>query len=168
MRTNLTILSLAFFCALFVACQKSGVNPSASPKTTDKIDTVSTTPLVVIDPALLGTWQMVSDSTSSYSQTPGSAHGHTYVGTVGDHYTFTSNGTAYINENAANDTGTYIVNPDHSLQISYVSRIIDGLKIGGSANYFEITSLDTHYAVLSDEGWSPAGVYFVRIVTLKK
>ncbi|MGZ3750815.1 MAG: hypothetical protein ACXVAU_06050 [Mucilaginibacter sp.] len=167
MKTYFAIVSLVFLCGFFVACQKSGVNPSSSGRAYDIIDMVSTTPLVVIDPALVGDWQVVSDSSSSYSQAYGS-HGKKYIGTATDRFTFTSGGTAYINEQAVLDTGSYSVNPDRSIEIVYPSRVIAGVKLGNSADYFKISSLDTHNVVLSDQGWSPGGVYFVRIVMLKK
>jgi len=165
------ILLMVFFSILFVACKKSGITPISQSKSDIKSDTTGQSligpQLGSVDPALVGAWQLVSDSTSSYSQDVGT-RGRKYIGTASDKFTFTSTGTAYIAEQAAIDTGSYGVNPDRSIEIIYPTRVIAGVQLGGSADYFKISLLDAHNAVLADKGWTPGGFYYVRIVTLTK
>jgi len=165
------ILLVLFFCVLFVACKKTGVSPSTQDKSNNAANSTGQAlirpQLGSVDPALVGTWQLVSDSTSSYSQDAGS-HGSTYIGTATDQFTFAANGTAYINEHAVTDTGYYGVDTDHSLQILYQTRVVAGVTLGGSADFFHISSIDSHNALFSNAGWSPAGVYFVRVVKLTR
>jgi hypothetical protein len=147
-----------------VSCKKSGVDNSqigTGPQTT------ASKQIGTLDEALFGTWQLVSDSSSSYSQSNGS-HGSTYIGTPTDKFTFTENGTAYITEHAVTDTGSYGINSDNSLEIVYPTRTIAGVTLGNSADYFRLATVDKHHATFSNAGWSPGGVYFVRIVILTK
>lgn len=173
---------IAGLSALFIACKKSDIDTTITTKANNNIETSGTTgtsttntgavskgsnPIGSVDPALIGTWQLVSDSSSSYSQSLGS-HGRTYKGTPADNFTFSSGGVAYIKEQTSIDTGYYGVSTDNSLQIVYPTRVIAGVQLGGSADFFKISSINEHNAILSNGGWSPAGVYFVRIVTLSK
>ncbi|MBS1530609.1 MAG: hypothetical protein JSU01_09900 [Bacteroidetes bacterium] len=147
---TLTIFCLAACIGLF-SCSKNSSDPKP----------------VQPDSHLVGDWKLVSDSTSSYSQALGT-HGETYIGTAADRFVFTSQGNLSINEGTTVEAGTFTLNSDGSLQLQYTSRYQDGLTIMGSADYFRTVSIDAHSATLSNEGWAPAGVYFVRVVKLSR
>ncbi|HWD89555.1 MAG TPA: hypothetical protein VG367_15595 [Mucilaginibacter sp.] len=149
---NLALFCIAACIGLF-SCQKSSTDPK---------------PVAVqADSHLVGDWKLVSDSTSSYSQALGT-HGDKYMGTSADRFVFASDGKLSLNEGTTVESGTFTMNSDGSLQLQYTSRYQDGMTIMGSADYFATVSIDAHSATLSNEGWAPAGVYFVRVVKLSR
>jgi len=147
---TLTILCIAI-CAGLCSCTKNSTDPQPAQTNSH----------------LVGDWKLVSDSTSSYSQSLGS-HGDKYLGTANDRFVFTPEGKMSFNEGSTIVAGTFTFNSDGSLQLQYTSRKQGGLSIMGSADYFRTVSIDEHSATLSNEGWAPAGVYFVRIVKLSR
>lgn len=147
---TLAILSIAV-CIGLCSCTKSNTDPQP----------------VKSDSHLVGEWKLVSDSTSTSSQSLGS-YGEKYLGTASDRFVFTPEGKLSFNEGPTVEAGMYTINPDGSLQLQYTSRKQDGLEIMGSADYFQTVSIDEHSATLSNAGWAPAGVYLVRIVKLSR
>jgi hypothetical protein len=147
---TLTILCIAASIGLF-SCQKSSSDPQP----------------VQSDSHLVGDWKLVSDSTSSYSQSLGT-HSDKYMGTSADKVVFSADGQLSFNEGSTVESGTFTLNSDGSLQLQYTSRYQDGMTIMGSADYFSTVSVDTHSATLSNAGLAPAGIYFVRVVKLSR
>lgn len=147
--------TLALFCVAscigLFSCSKGSTDPQPTK----------------VDSNLVGDWKLVSDSTSSYSQALGT-HSDRYLGTSADRFVFTSDGKLSCDEGSTVESGTFTLNPNGSLQLQYTSRSQDGLAIMGSADYFQTVSVGAHNATLSNEGWAPAGVYFVRVVKLSR
>jgi hypothetical protein len=154
---TLTIFCLAACIGLF-SCTKNSADPQPVKSNSQQVKA---------DSYLVGNWKLVSDSTSSYSQSLGT-HGDKYIGIATDRFVFTSQGNLSVNEGSTTASGTFTVNSDGSLQLQYTSRHLDGLSVMGSADYFKTVSVDAHSATLSNEGMAPAGVYFVRIVKLSR
>jgi len=128
----------------------------------DNLATKSTT-----SKSILGTWSLVSDSSSMTNIGSAGGWGQKYLGSSSDQFKFTSDGMMYVKEGSTIDTGVYTLRND-TLQVSYSYRLQGGLLIGGSAEWFKITSVNTHSAVLTNGGIVPGGHLALRIVTLKR
>ena len=85
---------------------------------------------------LVGKWNIVTDSSYSPIANIGVKN---YIGTSGDYYKFTDNGTVYLNENSILDTATYSMINDN-LNIVYNS---------GSYSPYYITNLTVNTVILT-------------------
>lgn len=182
----ITTLSIAALLgAMLISCSKTGVKPSISKADLDKTGSAADTtitqqntppssipqssPNLNINPALIGNWTLVSDSTyfnrgesTAFDRSSG------YAAQQGDYLNITNNGYMYLKEGATIDTITYAVQTANDVQLKYAfypNIVVNG----GTGVYAELNqvNISNNTAVLGSSSVTPGGV-FSRKFYLKK
>jgi len=159
MKNLYIVFAFLAVCTVFYSCIKetvpkpTGNSSGNNTKTTGNTGGDTTTqPIVPIDPNMLvGTWQVIKDTTTTvpwglwYGRP---TTGQNYVGTPADYYKFTANSNAYTRLNNAIDTANYTVSQD---TVHMVYTYFNGQEqTGGIYNSFwTVTNLTAHTATVT-------------------
>ncbi|TWI94188.1 hypothetical protein JN11_04794 [Mucilaginibacter frigoritolerans] len=132
---------------------------------TDSADFISTTSTTsnsaVYNTAMVGKWNIVSDST--YVGAGSGNHAVDYAGTAGDYFIILANGTIYTKEGSQLDTLSYHMSSDTGIVISSFGVILNGVPQVSKI----ITYTSTSLVIASPESLTPGGIFW-RKVTLSK
>ena len=148
MTTKAKILLIASLSAAFIACKKG---ESTSPASTTK----------ALDPLLIGTWHIVSDTTTSDWNLTHSQNISVYTGTASDYYTFNADGTFSSKQGNGSSSGNY------SLADKQLSLVDSSQPAGQNTRVLSVTQLTDHTAVFNFGGASPGGSISQTITLLK-
>jgi hypothetical protein len=127
----------------------------------DFISTTNSTHSVVYNTAMLGKWNIVSDST--YAGVGSTNHPVDYAGTSGDYFNILANGIIYTKEGAQLDTLSYHMSADTGIVISSFGLTANGVPAVSKI----ITYTSTSLVIASPVFLTPGGVFW-RKVTLSK
>jgi len=116
--------------------------------------------------SLIGTWNVVSDSTYSSGIGPnGTPSSSKYIGVTGDHYIFTSNTLAIREADLRNAHATYTISKD-TLKLIYTSLTDHGVAITGARGSY-VFAQSGNDLKLSSFVITPGGI-FSEIIMLNR
>jgi hypothetical protein len=173
MKNLYLVFAILLAGALLNSCLKEAPGKPDSNSTTTKTkggaDT-TTQPVIPIDPGMLvGTWQVINDTSTTvpwgiWEGRP--TTGQNYVGTPADYYKFAANGNAYTRLNNVVDTANYTVSQD---TVHMIYTYFNGQEqTGGVYNSFwTVTNLTAHTATVSVTFVTPETA-ITSVVYLKK
>ena len=162
MKHLILIPAFLFISLLIISCRK---HPVIKPAGLDYLKDTSTT--LIANTAIVGNWNLVSDSVSTYSTDT------LYHGTPADYYTFTKYGNMYVKSgfNKFFLVGTYSF--ENSNKIKW-----QGIYGGDSGNYAllygelwdhdSLTNMTDHTLVLNSNNIFPGTWLRLEVIKLKK
>lgn len=164
MKNNILLSAIVLIVVGFNACKLDNLNPQNSPAPTPvKVDTNKT---IIANTALVGKWNIVTDTVSA------GTINLIFHGTPTDHYTFTKYGNLYINNSVFYnyvDTAIYSITNNTRVQWvnSYYSQNGAVITTPTSSGSYTITSISDHSLVLTQNAATPMGQRYEQI-TLSK